>query len=643
MSSMSSVVASFGDAVVAGFRPPVTASLQPRVTFSKDVAPIVFEHCASCHRPGAIAPFSLLTYKDARPRAPALARATASRTMPPWKPEPGYGAFIGAHRLTDSQIEIFRRWADDGAPEGRPADLPSAPTFAEGWRLGTPDLVVTLDKPYTLAGGGPDALRSFIIPIPLSADRYVSGVEFHPGNPRVVHHANLRLDPAHAGRALDEQDPAPGFDGRLTAGDFPDGHFLGWTPGQLPPKLADGLAWRLASTSDLVVQLHMHPIDTPQQVQPSVGFFFTKTPPRRAPLMLRLGRQNIDIPPGDATYRIEDRYVLPVDVDVVAVQPHAHFRAREIKGYASRPDGTRTWLIYIKDWDFNWQDVYRYVKPPALPKGTTVVMEYTYDNSPSNRRNPDRPPARVRWGQNSTDEMGDLWLQVLTRTDADRRRLHDDFGPKVMAEDAIGYETLLAREPDNARLHEAAAELYLSLNDAARAMDHLTRALRIDPRSVEAHYNLATELVRERRLDEAIGHFNQALEIDPSHVGAHVNLGVALRREDRGADAAAHLQRALELDPANAAAHTNLASVLAATGEAGEAIAHYRRALETRPDLLEAMSELAWLLATAPDAALRRPAEAVRLAERAAHVSGGQNARVMEVLAAARAAAAKIP
>jgi hypothetical protein len=166
------------------------------------------------------------------------------------------------------------------------------------------------------------------------------------------------------------------------------------------------MSWRLEPNSDLVVQLHLHPSGTPEIVQPGVAFFFTDTPPTRTPVMLRLGRQNIDIPAGAADYEVTDRYVLPVDVDVYAVQPHAHYRAKEIRGVATLPDGTKKWLIFIKDWDFSWQDLYRYTEPLALPKGTTIAMQYTYDNSVASPRNPDRPPRRERWGQNSTDEMG---------------------------------------------------------------------------------------------------------------------------------------------------------------------------------------------------------------------------------------------
>jgi tetratricopeptide (TPR) repeat protein len=608
-------------------------------TFAKDVAPILFEHCVACHRPGESGGFSLLTYVDVRPRAAAIARVTESRVMPPWKPEPGRGEFAGARHLTEQQIETIQRWVAGGAVEGSPGDLPPAPQFASGWQLGEPDLIVTLREAYVVPAGGPDVLRNFVVPIPTDRVRYVSGIEFRPGNTAVVHHANLRVDRTRASRLMDEADSLPGFDGRLITGEFPEGHFLGWTPGQLPSPLAPGTAWRLEPTSDLVIQLHLHPVGTPQTVQPRIGFFFTDHPPGRLPLMLRLGRQNIDIPAGEARYEIEDSYVLPVDVDVYSVQPHAHYRARTIEGSATLPDGTRKWLISIPDWDFNWQDVYRYVQPLSLPRGTVLQMRYSYDNSTANRRNPDRPPKRVRWGQNSTDEMGDLWLQVLPRTEADRRRLHAGFGPKVIAEDAVGYESMLATGPDNGRLHEAAAASYLLLGQNDRAMAHLEAALRLDPRSAEANYNLGLALASERRLGEASERFARALVLQPDHVASRVNLGVMLRAQGRFDDAILQLRRALEIDASNATAHTNLAGALASEGRVRDAIAEYRSALRIKPDSIEPLTSLAWILATSPDVAFRRPAEAVRLAGHAVVLTNSTNVRVLDTLAAARAAA----
>ncbi|MFN7982860.1 MAG: hypothetical protein U0Q11_13450 [Vicinamibacterales bacterium] len=242
------------------------AHAQQVPTFSRDVAPILYSHCATCHRPGEVGGFNLLSFTDARPRAAAIARVTRRREMPPWKADAIEGAaLIGARRLDARDIDTIARWADGGAPEGNPADLPPRPSFTDGWQLGEPDLVVSMPLPFIVAGGGRDQLRNFVIPVDLASGRYVRGVEFRPGNPKVVHHANIRVVRTDAARAADAADPEPGFDGRLNAGaEFPDGQFLGWTPGQLPPLLSGDGAWWLEAGSDLVVQLHLRPADQPE-------------------------------------------------------------------------------------------------------------------------------------------------------------------------------------------------------------------------------------------------------------------------------------------------------------------------------------------------------------------------------------------
>jgi hypothetical protein len=213
--------------------------------------------------------------------------------MPPWKAEPVSGDFIGQQRLSDGEIDLIQRWVDGGALEGDPRDLPPQPRIASGWELGKPDLIVSLSQAYTLAAEGSDVFRIFVIPLPTDRLRYVRGLEFHPGNPKVVHHANIRIDRTPASRTFDAQDPEPGYEGLMAhSAVYPEGHFLGWTPGQVAPLLPKGLAWRLDRGTDLVVELHMQPSGKPERVQPTVGLFFGDDPPERTPLMLRLGRQN---------------------------------------------------------------------------------------------------------------------------------------------------------------------------------------------------------------------------------------------------------------------------------------------------------------------------------------------------------------
>ena len=588
---------------------PRAASPADAVTFSKDIAPIVFEHCVTCHRPDSVAPMSLRSYQEVRPWARAIREQVTARQMPPWKPEPGYGdAFVGNRRLSDRQIALIAQWVAEGAPEGNPADVPPLPARPAGWRLGQPDLVIEMPAPYTVAAGESDVFRKFAIPIPTSESRYVRGVEFLPGNARVVHHANMRIDATPASRQLDAADPAPGYDGVTPfAALFPQGYFLGWTPGQLRP-LEDRMAWRLEPGSDMLLELHLMQGEQSEVVQSRIGFFFTDDVPRQAPTMIRLGRQNLDIAAGATDYVSRDRYVLPVDVEVHGVQPHAHNLAREIRGFAHAPErNQRRWLIYIRDWDFDWQDFYRYSEPFVLPKGTELTMEITYDNSIGNRRNPNAPPRRVTWGQGSSNEMGDLWIQVLPRNAADLEILGGDRRPQELAEDIVGYEMVLAAEPDQLIAQDDVALLYLQFGKLAEAAAHFGESARLAPRSPAAHYNLGTTLLRLGALDDAVPHLERALALDPAYVQAHNNLGAVRRAQGRPAEAVRHFRQAVLARPDDGEFLYNLAGALTLQGELGEAITYYRRATRARPDAPESFAELAWLLATYPDPRVSRP------------------------------------
>jgi len=643
---------------------------RPPVTFARDIAPIVFARCAGCHRPDGPAPFSLLTYQDARRRAAVMAAVTATRYMPPWKPEPGHGEFIGDRRLSDREVALFSQWATSGAPEGDGADLPEPPRYRSGWQLGEPDLVIPLPE-YTLGADGVDLFRNFVVPVPGSGTRYVRGLEFRSLS-TAVHHANIRLDYTPASRRLDDADPLPGYEGPvLRSADYPDGHFLGWTPGQLAPLAPKGLAWRLAAGADFVVQLHLRPTGRPERIRPLIGLFFTGDPPERLPAMLRLGRQNIDIPPGDAAYLSPDTYTLRVDAEVLAVQPHSHHRARSARVWATLPDGSTRWVIDIGAWDFRWQDVYRVADPYWLPAGTRISTEFVFDNSSANPRNPESPPRRARWGFRSSDEMGDVWIQVMTRTDADRDELLRDFARKAAAEDIVGYEGQIAVAPTDAGLRDDVALLYLELDRPEAAVPHFQAVVALRPGSAIARYNLGSALQLAGRSVEATAQFGDAVRLDPQYAPARLNLGTMWLAQGRIADAAAeyreslrlqpdnadahnnlgrtlllqgayrdaieHVEQALRLRPTHPGAHFNLAEALAATGDAPAAVSHFREALRLRSDWSPALTGLSWLLSSHPDAAIRSPEEAVRLATRASDLTRRTDASPLDALAAAQA------
>ncbi|HYU79429.1 MAG TPA: tetratricopeptide repeat protein [Vicinamibacterales bacterium] len=544
--------------VLADFVPPPP-------TFAKDVAPVIFEVCGSCHRQGGPAPFSLLTYEAVRQHASQIVDVTKTRFMPPWKADAQDGPFVGQRRLGDDELAMIERWVAAGSPMGDAEDLPRAAARTDSWQLGTPDLVVTIPEAFRLSAESTDVFRIFAIPLAIDSVRYVRGIEFLPGNSRVVHHANIRLDYSAATRQLDAADPAPGYDGLMPrSAVYPEGHFLGWTPGQIAPLVPAKFAWVLKPGADLVVQLHMQPTGAPELVKPAIGFYFSKEPPTRMPAILRLGSQGIDIPPGDATYTIRDSYVLPIDVELQALQPHAHYRARDVRGSAVLPDGTIRPLIHIRDWDFRWQHVYRYETPVVLPKGTKLTMEYTYDNSELNPRNPDRPVRRVLWGQRTADEMGDLWFQLLPRHGEDLATLNAQTERKMMLEDVIGYETMLRASPADAELHDDVALLYLNLGRAREAAEHFRASTRLKPASAAAHFNLATALSVQGLLEEATAEYEEALAREPSYASAHNNLGSVLSVSGRSFDAIQHFREAARLDPGNVQAQANLAREVAA-------------------------------------------------------------------------------
>jgi peroxiredoxin len=397
------------------------------VTFSQDVAPILYKHCATCHHPGEVAPFPLLTYADAAKRALLIAQVTASRYMPPWEPEPGYGHFQGERRLKETEIATLRQWADAGAPEGDPARIPPPPHFPTGWQLGTPDLTVRMPKPFSVAADGPDQYECFVIPLDLRADRYVRAIQFRPGAPSVVHHALFLLDGGHVALEKGPNYPcfgAPGF--------LPSGALGGWTPGTQPFQAAAGLQLILRKGSTLVMQIHYHPTGKPEIDQSSLGLYFTDKPPTKWVADIALVSNRIDIPPGDSNYTVRDHFTTPVDVDAVGIIPHAHYICKDMKGWAILPGGTKKWLIWIRDWNFNWQEQYRYAEPVRLPTGTRLEMEFTYDNSEANPRNPNHPPKRVLWGPGTTDEMAGLHVQVVPENMDDWHELGLALWGKVM-------------------------------------------------------------------------------------------------------------------------------------------------------------------------------------------------------------------
>jgi Flp pilus assembly protein TadD len=604
-------------------------------TFNRDVAPILYENCATCHRPidrnarasdpicFAGAPFSVLDYETVRARGRQIVQATSNRTMPPWLPEHGYGDFDHERRLRDDQIRLIQLWVAGGSPEGDASARPPLPPLAQGWQLGQPDLVVSASQAFTLPAAGKDVFRNFPIAVPIASTKYVRGIELRADNPRILHHASVGVDRLRVSRKLDGVDGQPGF---AAMPDDAVENVYGWSPGKAPFMEPEDRAWTLAKGSDLVVQMHLLPDGKPEAVRPSIGLFLSDAPPAHEPLPIRLESKTIDIPAGQSDYAIEDSYVLPADVDVLSVYPHAHYLAREMKSSAMLPDGSVRPLLWIKTWDFRWQDQYRYRTPLFLPRGTTISMRFTYDNSGANPRNPNRPPRRVKWGPQSSDEMGALWLEVLPRNRKDMPALLGDYQARSLKADIAGAEMQVRTSPSDPAAHNFLATKYIQAGRIDEAVAELGQAIGLKPDDAEAHSNLSIAYQKQGRLDAALReareavrmksnddrvHFNlanllaatngdeaitelrRATALNPSNADAYFNLGVLLGARQQVAAAVTALRRAVELAPQNAEAHRNLGVALALSGRLDEGIEEVREALRIQPESAAAQNSLA--------------------------------------------------
>lgn len=563
-------------------------------TFHADIEPIIRARCQTCHREGGDAPVPLQTFDQVRRRGSLIAKLTASGYMPPWKPAVDSPPFVGDRRLSAREKALLGEWVERGMPEGRPQPT-RTPVDSGGWAWGAPDLVVELPE-YVLPAGSTDVFRNFVVRAPFRGTRYVRGMQFRARS-LAVHHANIRIDATPASSELDTADPAAGYEGViLHSAQFPDGHFLGWTPGQAPPPDA-GVAWPLRGQSDFVVQLHMRSTGRADVVRPQIGLYFSPKPSGRPTTMIRLGRQDLRIPAGDAHFTSTDSMTVPVPVTVKAIQAHSHYRARDVMLRAELPDGTQRTLLHIDDWDFSWQDQYRLAQPVMLPEGTVLRSSFSFDNSSQNPRNPSVPAADAAWGWRTSDEMADIWLQVVTTTDRDRAELNRVASQKAVAEDAIGVEVLIAREPEHFNLRNDAALIYQELNQPRKVLEHFQAARRLKPDLPSTAFNVATALESIGQLAEARRTYLDAIRIDSSYRPARLRLAALLYRQGELDAALTQYAAALTLDPANADLRCERARVLVEANRPVDARADYLRALSAAPDNIACLVNATWLSA----------------------------------------------
>jgi Flp pilus assembly protein TadD len=624
-------------------KPANTAKDAPP-TWSRHIAPILYNNCTTCHHPGGAGPFSLLTYDDARRWSAQILTVTQSRFMPPWLPEPGYGDFADNRRLSPEDLEQIKRWVHAGMPEGNAAEAPTPPRYTSEWQLGLPDLILTAPESFTVPADGQDLFRNFVYPVDVTRTRYVRAVEILPGNARVVHHANILIDRT---AELRRQHPAdwragiPGMELEIGSGDRfdPDSHFLFWKPDTPAVVEPPGMPWRLDPGNDLILNTHLKPTGRVETVQPRIGLYFTDEGPTHGPLLLQLEHDAaLNIPAGDSHFVIEDELRLPIAVYALGIYPHAHYLGKQLEAWSIAPDGTRTPLILIKDWDIDRQSVYSYRKPLLLPAGSVLHMRYVYDNSASNPRNPASPPVRVHNGNRSTDEMGHLWLQVLpvramerdnhghnidarmllerawmehclTRDPTDSLAAYNLASLDTMSGNPAGavaiYSKLAAASPNDARIATSLGAAQQQNDDLQAALATYKHALTLDPNYADARYDLATLELKHDQYDAAAADYRTLLQQHPNDAAAHGGLGAALAQLNQPDAARTEFNRALALDPAQPDTLINYAAVELAANHP-----EHVQELLTRAVAAGAHDATTWQQLAFADQQTRHPAEA---------------------------------
>jgi hypothetical protein len=382
-------------------------------TYTGEVAPIIQEKCQRCHRPGDIAPFAMTNYEDTSIWAEDIARVVKDKIMPPWKPVPGYGEFRDNFGLTDEQRQTLLDWAEAGAPQGdASAPAPPTPPTSE-WELGEPDKVIEMAAPFEVTRGR-DIYRCFVLPTGLDDNNWLDAVQVVPGNRNVVHHVILYVDTTGTAEKLDGSDGLPGYPCVGGPGiDFSTasldslGMLGGWVPGARVQRLPEGVGLGLPKGSKIVMQVHYYPGGRPGPDQTKLGLYYKQTPVARQLRYIPVLNTNFKIPAGNNAYEVKASLDVPFFLSAKAWQivPHMHLLGRQIKVELQNRDKSLTPMIYIDNWDFNWQNFYFYEKPVALPAQTSVKVTCTFDNSENNPKNPSNPLKTVGWGEGTEDEM----------------------------------------------------------------------------------------------------------------------------------------------------------------------------------------------------------------------------------------------
>ncbi len=365
------------------------------VTFTKDVAPILMNNCVVCHRPGENAPMPLLTFKEVRPWARAIEEKVVEREMPPWYADPDHGTFKNDRSLSQKEIDTISQWVRQGAKEGDPADMPKAPRFPEGWLIGTPDVVLSIEE-FPVPAEGVVEYKYLTVETNFKEDRWIQAAEIRPGDRSVVHHVIINAQ-------------EPGANSRRN----PAGMLVGMAPGMPPMMLPPGNAKLVKAGSKLVFQMHYTPTGKATTDKTSVGLIFAKSPVKKRVVTTGAFARSLEIPPGDPNHKVTASYTFKEDGHILSFMPHMHLRGKDFEYRAVYPDGTTKVVLSVPRYNFNWQLSYVLKEPLAMPKGSRIECVAHFDNSSRNKYNPD-PTKLVTWGQQTWEEMMIGWFDYTS-------------------------------------------------------------------------------------------------------------------------------------------------------------------------------------------------------------------------------------
>ncbi|WP_306644173.1 T9SS type A sorting domain-containing protein [Sanyastnella coralliicola] len=394
------------------------------VTWADDIAPMVFDHCTKCHRPGEIGPMPFTTYDEVAGYASIIEYVTSIKYMPPWSPEPGYGNFRDENVLTDEQIALFATWVDEGMPTGNLDNAPDAPVYAEGSQIGTPDLILTMEEAYLHEGDMTDQYQVFVLETGLEEDQDVRAIEVRQDNNLICHHAIIGQDTTDYAYQLDAEDPDYGYENFGGFGFEPLQPFLSaWVPGSNPIDYPPTIGSKLFANSKLLLQMHYGPTSVDEYDQTSINIFFSEEPIERYAITFPMSPQHLDesfvIPPNEIS-SFHGTIEMPTDVSLIGIAPHSHLLGKSWEVFAVSPDETDTIpLINIPEWEFNWQGFYAYENLVHIPGDYVVHAIGEYDNTSDNPYNPNDPPEWSWWGEDTEDEMYLVYFTVIPYQEGD--------------------------------------------------------------------------------------------------------------------------------------------------------------------------------------------------------------------------------